>query len=1216
MMQLMGHPSPADVIAHKGATFVLQPRPGCKLLLQAAPLGEKGPCVLYRAPRRAPLVSLQMAKKKSCSSESSDISWEVRANSDHFHKQLQRKSFFFFQWGRYADNTMRSHKYTPLNFLPYTIYEQFQRFANFYFLLIVIMQCVPVIATIPWYITVFPLLIVLFVRALKDLVSDLGRRRSDKQINSRSCDLLTSGGFKTVQWKDVCVGDVLRIHKDQIIPADLLLLSSTEPHSLCYVETADIDGETNLKFRQALAATHNALASDPLEQSLSSFNGIVFCEEPNGRLYSFQGELRWNGETHRLDPEHVLLRGTVLRNTDHAYGLTIYAGADTKIMKNCGKVILKTTQVERILNRVILAIITFVLLVDLLLAVGSGVFEHQLSSRLEPLAALGGDSSPAYRAFLTFWGYVILMSPAIPMSMYISFEVMKVIQSQFINWDLQMYHADTDNPAHARNTSLNEELGQVGHLLSDKTGTLTQNRLLFRQCCIAGDIYGDVPAHSENQTPLDLSWNRFSCGGLQFWDQRLVERLVKQHCPQTREFFIALALCHTVMTEWKEGAPHYQAASPDEEALVGAAREMGCVFLSRTRDSLTISELDHMHQYQLLALIDFTSKRRRMSVLVREPGGGLKLYCKGADMVILERLQRDCPHRDSSDRALDLFAQGCLRTLCVAVRSVTEAQWSEWRQALEQCQAETSQCEARLEELHDRMERELTLLGVTAIEDRLQDGVPETIFTLRQAGIKVWVLTGDKTETAVNVGYACRLIDPDTSLLQGDELRQLLQSSDSDVRIIQEKKSEIWCTDKWMSRGKTTIVVNGLELADLLNQPESGARFVALANQCQSVLCCRVTPSQKADVVQLVRRHTSSVTLSIGDGANDVNMIKTAHVGVGLYGFEGSQAVQNADFALAQFRFLRRLLLVHGHWSNLRICLFLRYFLYKTTAFAFVHIWYSFFSGFSAQRLYDSWFISLYTVMYTALPVQCLALFEQDVSAEGCVRWPEVYQKSQRLEHFSLRALTTTLLYSLYTSLVLCLLPLGVFQYLALDYQTLAVTVGTSAVFTTTAEIIIQTKYWTKYNIAAVILSFVLYFLSTLILHSPRLHSRSPNDYIFPGVSINAFGDAVVWLTVLLTTCTAILPSMAIQALDVALTRSNTHRVQSQSNPVLTKMNATPFRRGSVQRRSSYAASQGKGFGRLITSGAGLRTAVSPAAKPTSNGDGLTHNSGNTQGEC
>uniref|UniRef100_A0AAY4D1D0 P-type phospholipid transporter n=1 Tax=Denticeps clupeoides TaxID=299321 RepID=A0AAY4D1D0_9TELE len=961
----------------------------------------------------------------------SDNTWEVKANCHHFHGQLRRKPFRCFRQRRNAENAVRSYRYTVLTFLPLNLYEQFQRFANIFFLLVVILQCVPAIATIPWYTTLLPLIIVLSVRGMKDLSADLARRRSDSQINSRPCDVLTPAGFTTLQWKDVCIGDVLRIHKDQIIPADLLLLCSSEPHSLCYVETADIDGETNLKYRQALSITHSELISDPMEV----------------------------------------------------------------------------------------------------------------------LSALGGGSTPVYRGFLAFWGYVILLSPSMPIALYITFEMIHVVHCLLIGWDLHMYWANNDTPAQARSKSLNEELGQVGHLLSDKTGTLTQNRLIFRQCCIAGDIYGLLPHQKlvhRKHPPLDLSWNPYSYGGLHFHDQRLVDRLVKQQCPQSQEFLTSLVLCHTVMSEWKNGTIRYQAASPDEEALVVAARELGWVFLSRTRDSLTINALGQTLNYELLALLDFTSDRRRMSVLVREPGGGLKLYCKGADVVILERLQKDSPHQESTARALE-------------VDGLQEG-------------------EALVEELHGRMERELMLLGVTAIEDRLQDGVPEAISSLRQAGIKVWVLTGDKTETAVNVGYSCRLIDPDTNLLQGEEIQH------NTCRC-----SVIVCRCGNDSTHLTSPQLSSSPIKCLLMFNKWGARFVALSNQCQSVLCCRVTPGQKAEVVRLIRKHTSSVTLAIGDGANDVNMIKTAHIGVGLCGVEGSQAVQNADFALSQFSFLCRLLLVHGHWSYYRICKFLHYFLFKTTAFALVHIWFGFFSGFSAQPLYETWFIPFYTIAYTSMPVQCLAIFEQDVSAEGCLRWAALYKTGQRRDLFSPATLAASLLYSVYTSLVLCLLPLGAFHSTALDYQTLAITVATSAVFTVTIEIIIQTRYWTKYNIAAICLSLALYFILTLIVHSKILHDKLPADFYFTGTSLNP----VVWLTILLTTCTATLPSLTGLALNVVLTQSSKHRVHSMMLPTQVRRPGG-FRRGGVLRHSSYAMSQGAGFGRLITSGTGLH-ATAPA---------------------
>ncbi|XP_033820613.1 phospholipid-transporting ATPase IC [Periophthalmus magnuspinnatus] len=1120
-----------------------------------------------------------MAPKRTYCTGYNGLTWDVKANNRHFHREKQKKSFLCFTWGRYADNVTRSYKYTVLTFLPLTLFEQFQRVANLYFLLMVVLQCVPAISSVPWYISFIPLVSVLSVRAIKDLANDMTRRRSDSAINSRPCDILISQRFETLQWQDICVGDILRIHKDQVIPADLLLLCSSEPHSLSYVETADIDGETNLKYKQAPGVTHNELTSTPSEESLSAFDGTVLCEEPNNRLYTFRGQLHWRGQRILLDSDHILLRGTVLRNTECAYGIAIYTGTDTKILKNCGKLRVKKTRTEKVLNKAVIGIVLTVLTSALLLSIGGGLFASQVMEQTEVLAALVVDGNPAYSGFLVYWSYIILLSPAMPIALYITFEMIHTVHSLFIRWDLNMYWEKLDKCAEARNTSLNEELGQVEYLLSDKTGTLTQNVLLFRQCCIAGEVYGDVSVSAEDTKPMDLSWNPYSCGGLFMSAPELVQKLRGQQCGFSREFFRALSLCHTAMAQYKNGAPVYQAASPDEEALVGAARELGWAFISRTRDFIIISELGVQRQYQLLALLDFTSKRRRMSVLVREPEGGLKLYSKGADIVILERLQKDCPHQERTEIALEVFSESCLRTLCVAVRSVSEEVWEKWSKSLSQAsEMILSEREVVLDQLYDEMERDLLLLGLTAIEDRLQEGVPETIAMLQQAGLKVWVLTGDKKETAVNIGYACKLLDADTRLLEWHELRQILQSPDPQVSFSKARQTELWAVDKEMAGTKTAVVLTGPELAEFVQKPEWGAALMKLASQCQSVLCCRVTPGQKADIVKLVRKHTKSITLSIGDGANDVNMIKTAHVGVGLVGVEGGQAVQNADFSLCQFRFLQRLLLVHGHWSYLRISVFLRYFLFKTCSFALVHIWFGLFNGFSSQSLYETWFIAFYTVFYTSNPILCVAFFEKDANAEDCLKYPELYLSGQKNELSSPVMMLMSLLYAVYSSLILFFIPCGVFFNTPFDFQTMSVTVAMAATFAATIEISLQTKHWTKFNIASVCVSVIMYFLCTKITHSERLFKRAQKDYYFIGAADKAFIDPVVWLTALLTAWTAVLPSVTIHAFNVIRKGNDKHKVHSIS-PKAVELKSqlgsqTSLRRSSFIRRRAMTANE------------------------------------------
>ncbi|NXI54921.1 AT8B3 ATPase, partial [Chloroceryle aenea] len=1090
------------------------------------------------------------------------FTWEVRANDRRYHAQFKEKFAFCLTKKKYRGNAIRTAKYNILTFLPVNLYEQFHRMANVYFVFVILLQTFPEIATVPWYTLLFPLSCLLTIRGLRDLIDDIGRHQSDRSINSRPCEILSGKSFLWQKWRDICVGDIVRLRKESFVPADMLLLSSSEPSSLCYVETADIDGETNLKFRQALPVTHQELVT---EESMAAFDGRVTCEEPTSRMHSFTGTLQWRGQTHSLDSQRILLRGCKLRNTDLCYGLVIYAGFDSKIMRNCGKIKHKKTKLDHMMDRLVIMIFLALLVTSLCLAFASGFWAKTFQEKHSYLSALYKHTTPAQQAFFNFWGFTILLSIIIPMSMYITLEFIYLVNSFFINWDLEMYYAVKDIPAQARSTSLNDQLGQIEYIFSDKTGTLTQNVMSFKKCCINGTIYGTDPG-CENQQPSGsgLSWSHRGKKKLDFFNARLLEAAQQDNDPVLREFLRLLALCHTVMVEERGAQLIYQAASPDEEALVVAAKNLGYVFLARTQDTITISELGVRRTYKLLAMLDFNSDRKRMSVLVRDPQGRIRLYTKGADTVILERLQRRGPSETFTELVLERFAEETLRTLCLASKEVSEAEYSVWSRRHREASVLLQDRALELDELYEEMEQDLQLLGVTAIEDKLQDGVPETIQLLKLSNIKVWVLTGDKQETARNIGYACRLLTEDMEILEEKEISSNHPSSHSEILKAYKSSSNLGGSGEDLhgghlsqqclepSRCKRALIISGELLDQILHTGEvlqekrrrwltccraAGSQeqdslekaFVDLATSCQAVICCRVT-----------HRVTHGMEIQPPAPHNLPPAFPTllspaaADIGVGISGLEGLQAVQCSDYALAQFRYLQRLLLIHGRWAYLRICKFLRYFFYKTFAGLMAQVWFAFHSGFTAQPLYEGWFLAFYNIFYTTYPVLSMGLLEQDVSAKKSLEFPELYVIGQQDKLFNYHIFGISFLHGVSTSLASFYIALWAFEDRVSskavgDYESFAVTVATSALLSVLVEIILDTKFWTVLSFLTIPASLLFFCLFSFLTQSTSAFRTAPTVFSFPDASRNALTDPCVLLVVLLSLVVNTIPSLTIR---------------------------------------------------------------------------------------
>uniref|UniRef100_A0A1A8FKH8 Phospholipid-transporting ATPase n=4 Tax=Nothobranchius korthausae TaxID=1143690 RepID=A0A1A8FKH8_9TELE len=1135
----------------------------------------------------------------------------------------------------YADNRIQTSKYNIFTFLPVNLFEQFQRVANAYFVVLLMLQLIPEISSLSWFTTIVPLVLVLAITAIKDATDDFFRHKSDQQVNNRQSQVLIRGSLQSEKWMNVRVGDIIKLENNQFVAADILLLCSSEPYGLCYIETAELDGETNLKVRQALSVT-----SDLGDVSkLMDFDGEVICEPPNNKLDKFTGTLLWKDSKYSLDNEKMLLRGCVLRNTEWCFGMVIFAGLQTKLMQNCGKTKLKRTSIDKLMNTLVLWIFAFLICMGAVLAIGNTIWETWIGRKFEVFLPWEQfKNSAVFSGFLTFWSYIIILNTVVPISLYVSVEVLRLGHSFFINWDQKIYHDQTDTSAEARTTTLTEELGQVEFIFSDKTGTLTQNIMVFSKCSINGQTYGDTYDEfnhrveiTEKTACVDFSFNPLCDKGFRFYDSSLVEA-VKQEDPAVQEFFRLLALCHTVMPEEKsEGNLVYQAQSPDEGALVTAARNFGFIFRARTPETITLCEMGRSTTYRLLAILDFNNVRKRMSVIVRNPEGQIKLYCKGADTIIYERLD---PSNEeimyTTSEHLSEFAGEGLRTLALAYKDIDEDYYEVWMKKLHYASTVIENRDEQLAVLYEEMEREMKLLGATAVEDKLQDGVPETIACLNLADIKIWVLTGDKLETAMNIGYSCNMLRDDMNevfIISGHtllEVKQQLRSAKEQILGLSRvsssgdvEKAAMFGEDSVFEEtiiAEYALVINGHSLA-LALEPQLEHMLLDLACLCKTVICCRVTPLQKAQVVELVKRHKRAVTLAVGDGANDVSMIKTAHIGVGISGQEGMQAVLASDYSFAQFQYLRRLLLVHGRWSYFRMCNFLGYFFYKNFAFTLVHFWYGFFCGFSAQAVYDQWFITLFNIIYTSLPVLAMGLFDQDVNDQNSLRYPSLYKPGQQNLLFNKRQFFLCTLQGVTTSFLLFFIPYGAFSAVVKedgsnfsDQQTFAVTIATTLVIVVSVQIGLDTHYWTAVNHLFVWGSLIVYFAILFSMQSYGLFGLFPNNFPFIGAAYNCLSEKGVWLVILLTTTVCVVPGLVVSFLKVDLFPTLTDKVrylqQSRKRHGPQEQSLRRVRRTS-SRRSGYAFSHQQGYGELITSGKNMRrSTVSSACSPekTTNG--------------
>uniref|UniRef100_A0AAZ3NPM3 Phospholipid-transporting ATPase n=1 Tax=Oncorhynchus tshawytscha TaxID=74940 RepID=A0AAZ3NPM3_ONCTS len=975
---------------------------------------------------------------------------------------------------KFCDNRIVSSKYTVWNFLPKNLFEQFRRIANFYFLIIFLVQVIVDTPTSP-VTSGLPLFFVITVTAIKQGYEDWLRHKADNEVNKYLVTVLEDGRRACKESEKIKVGDVVEVVEDETFPCDLILLQSSREDETCFVTTASLDGSPTI---------------------------------------------RWS--------------------------VAVYSGMETKMALNYQGKSQKRSAVEKSINAFLLVYLCILVSKALVCTTLKYVWQNR-PGQDEPWynqkTQKEKDTNLYLKMFTDFLSFMVLFNFIIPVSMYVTVEMQKFLGSFFISWDKDFFDPEIQEGALVNTSDLNEELGQVEYVFTDKTGTLTQNNMEFIECCIDGFQY----KYADSGTELD---------GFCVTDGPV--NILQQKAGREELFLRALCLCHTVQVKETVGPADlggFIASSPDEVALVKGAMKYGFKFLGMESKNMRVMNRNNdVETYELLHVLNFDPVRRRMSVIVRTKSGDTMLFCKGADSSIFPRVRQE--EVDKIRMHVERNATEGYRTLCVAYKLLSREEYDQADTGLREAKLALQDREEKLMAVYNQVETGMSLIGATAVEDRLQEEAAETMEALQGAGMKVWVLTGDKMETAKSTCYACRLFQRSTELLEltvrtlvdlgrKREVRLHELLLDYHKRAVQDAPPiKAGVTRSWSSANQDYgFIIDGATLSLVLNSsPDSNSScykslFLQICQNCTTVLCCRMAPLQKAQIVKMVKNCKGSpITLSIGDGANDVSMILEAHVGIGIKGREGRQAVRNSDYAIPKLKHLKKLLLGHGHLYYVRIAHLVQYFFYKNLCFILPQFLYQFFCGYSQQPLYDAAYLTMYNICFTSMPILANSLLEQHICMEVLMDNAALYRDVAKNAMLGWGPFLYWTLLGVYQGLLFFFGVRFLFSNPALQdngqvfgnwsYGTIVFTV---LVFTVTLKLAMDTRHWTWINHFVIWGSLAFYMFFSFFwggiiwpfLRQQRLY------FVFA----NMLSSVSAWLIIILLILLSLLPEILLLVL-------------------------------------------------------------------------------------
>ncbi|CAF4796391.1 unnamed protein product [Rotaria sp. Silwood1] len=988
----------------------------------------------------------------------------------------------------YPKNVIRNQKYNIITFIPLVLFEQFRIFFNLYFLIMACTQFVPGLRVGYLYTYWAPLGFVICVTMLREAYDDMKRAYRDKEVNSQKYTLLNTNGQKEeVLSSELQISDIIIIRKNQRIPADVVLLHTSDKSGTCFIRTDQLDGETDWKLRIAPPVTQSLddismLASDKIHTVK------IHAEPPCLNIHDFNGVISSKNDE-PLTIENVLWSGTFMA-TGEAVCCVIYTGSDTRMVMNTSKPRSKFGLIDQEINNF-----------TKLLFIGCFILSFIM-------VILKGFQGLWYIHLIRF---ILLFSYMVPISLRVNLDLSKLAYSLFIQSD------ENISGAIVRSSSIPEELGRIGYLLTDKTGTLTQNLMIFKRLSVGTTTYTN-----ENQTEisklLEKEYTKASMRADESQESIATSastsdgtrKIVKKtDATKASEAIKALALCHNVTPVFDGTTPillntfekhddelhslpdtprtgvtsintttesdyiellpstvvSYQASSPDEIAIVEWTEQVGLTLVHRSLKSITLklNSTEQLFNYEILQMFPFTPETKRMGIILRdEQTNNIIFYLKGADTVMQSIVEYNVwLHEECSN-----MAREGLRTLVIAKKYLTNEQYQEFEQRLLKARLQTINRIRCVQEVIETLEHDMELLCISGVEDKLQENVRQTLESLHKAGIQIWMLTGDKLETATSIAKSSKLI-----------------GRNHDIYIFQQITTREECLQEiniFKRKTDACLIITGDTLQICLAFYEQ--EFMELIIQSPSVVVCRCSPTQKATVTNLLKKYGNKKVrvCAIGDGGNDVSMIQSAHVGIGIVGKEGKQASLAADFSINQFSYLSRLLFVHGRNSYKRTAALSQFIIHRGIILTIIQAIFSSIFYFASISIYPGFLLVGYGTIYTMIPVFSLIL-DEDVPADIALMYPELYKELCKGRSLSFKTFLLWVIISIYQGSAIVY---GSFILFDEDMTHIVSITFTALILTELLMIALTIRTWHASMIIGEIISFAAYVLSLIIFKS------------------------------------------------------------------------------------------------------------------------------------